>query len=572
MAEFYDLPAPVASCANILNLLPTTDDELGVSASALNSILTAASSSNYHTKPPQADEKLRKKTVERLQQTTHSSHLNPFLRLYMQTSPEANSVDPEAMRSCLAVCSNNDPEWVHSCQCGALKLLQAELEARSSSGSTPHVKGEEPVMLAQLRGSLPPLAPSVPRVTLSTVCHFKFVVDTALGDTKDRYFSSQVKIKCDSKGPVGVKVLQRLSLVDGVESHEVADFQCLLDKQTLKKGDSCVIMLSLIAKPYAVFNSIQEMVVLGFDDVVRVVITFLVVNPSTSLFGTGPPCCLTQTVQQSPLGLYAAPLFLQILKHQFIRQQGNACKDVVHLLYGYSHMYAAKNRDTLRQAQRLQSQLEDDLNIGELLHQFGSTQPGAAASSTASYRPVPASTAQPLGYAPGAAVPTSGASQSSLTTFPNVATQLPDALHATTAPVVFTVMLIWLSQLPMPIFDASLMQCDPVTFFETLQPSQQGVVLWVVDLCCGMLQHAAETEVSLRSLALTFAAVLASESGDDHSALEEVLISDAEGETLMRERLDDAWRRRVQLKMHAATAFVHWLSLYEPVYTKAAKK
>lgn len=567
MTEFGDVPASVLGMANVVNVFPATGDEVGVSAHMLNELLSAARSSNIHTKPPPAADKAKKKLLERLQLPVHPSHYNLFLALHLYPRA-AKEVEEHILRSCLEYCANNDPEWVHSCQTGALKLLYQELDGAGLR--TP--KSDDPVLLAQVRSALstPPPVGVVehPRITHSS-SHFRFVVDTTMEESKDRYFSSQIKFKNEGKMPASVQIARRLTLVDGMVQNDATDFQCILDKQAIKKGETSVLMLSLIAKPFAVFHTIQELLVVSFSDRLPIIASFVVVNPCTPAFGTGLPASIALSVQGSPIGPYHAPLTLQLLKHQFVRQQGFTSKEVAHVLCGPSHMYTAQNRDVMRQVDRILNNIDDSTDIGELLCAFNRAQPDMKSNSASSHLTLPPTLAQPPGYQPGAVVPSG--SQASLTTFPNVQTAIPEPLVGAPPAVLFSLMLSWLSNLPNSVIDASILQCDPVTYLESLQPWQQGIIRWVLDLCCGLLVHKEDNDVGLRALALTFGWVLVAHEIHKQGHGDEFL-DDAEGEGARLSQRDQEWRGTSNLRHYAVTAMVHWLTLYEGVYAKAAQK
>lgn len=565
MAEFGDVPPSVLGISNVVNVFPAHEDEVGVSAQVLNELLSAARSSNMHTKPPPAADKAKKKLLDRLQAPLHPSHYNTFLALQLFPNG-AKYVEEQVLRSCLDTCVCNDPDWVYTCQLGALKLLYHELD--TVGARTP--KSDDPVLLAQVRSTLfqgTAGAGEHPRIT-PTPCHFRFVVDTTMEESKDRYFSSQVKFKNDGKAPAAVAIVRRLTLVDGVQQSDVTDFQCMLDKDNIKKGETSILMLSLIAKPFAVFHTIQELLLISFNDTLPIVCTFLVVNPCTPPFGTGLPAALCLPVTASPLGPYHAPLVLQILKHQFVRQQGYVCKEVVHVLCGPSHMYTAQNRDVMRQVDRILCQIDESMDIGDLLGTFGRSQHDGKNNHSCSHLVLPSSAAQPPGYQPGNTVPSG--SQASLSTFPNVQTAIPEPLVGASPAVVFSLMLSWLSAFPCSAVDASILQCDPITYLESVQPWQQGIIRWVIDLCCGLLLHKDESEIGLRDLALTFGSILVLHELRDGG--EEGGVSEADMETERILKRDEAWRKATILRHHAVTAMVHWLTLYEPVYAKGASK
>lgn len=548
----------------------------------LSQLLSFARSSSVHTRPTQTSDKANKKLAERLT-AFNTVHLNVFLRCYVFGCAAISSA---AMAELLYLCVCNEPEWVNKVQQQALKLLLAALEERQSSRSTSHLasssSSDEPQGLAELRAALPVLAsPHVAQVSCSTT-HFKFIVDTLCDahDGKDRFFSAQVKIKNESKHPFSIAVGQRVTLAD-TQDRESVDFQILLDKQLVKKGESAILLLSMITKSYAAFNTIQEVIVLHIDEGVKVVVTFVVVNPCVPFFGCGFPSCIAQKVVDSPLGLsYDAPLFLQVLKHLFVVKGGYAMKEVAHLLQGIAHLHGAHNREVLREAIRLKEQLEEECTQNTLLHGFWSSAAGGGAgggsassgtgysgtnspplvpgrssepSVTGAVRPVPSSLSQPYGYSPGAVAPSSAPSSSSLHHLPNSQTVYPTCLVHASPSLLFALALLWFAEFPVTVVEASILTCDPQTYLETMQPTLQGLVLWIVDISLGLLVRRSENGTNMRSLALTFASMLCplARSG---------VANPAELE------------RGVMVRMHVVTALVQWMTTFDHIVSKHAFK
>ena len=601
MSEFAEVSTAVRVGLSVANLMPiVTDEELGLSVAQLNHLLSFARSSSVHTRPTQTSEKANKKLAERVT-SFNTVHMNTFLRCYMfGGAPISSSAVAEVMYMCIC----NDAEWVNKCQQLSLKALGSALDDRQNGRhSTP--AADEPVGMAQLRASLPVLtSPQIPQFT-SSCTHFKFIVDTSSAgcdDGKDRFFSAQVKIKNESKSPFSITVGQRVTLSD-TQDRESVDFQILLDKQVVKKGESAVLLLSLIAKSYAVFNTIQEVVILHIEEGIKVVVTFVVVNPSVPFFGCGFPSCIPQKVVDTPLAQsYEAPLFLQMVKHLFITKGGFGHKDVSHLLQGIAHLYGAHNREVLREATRLKERLEEECTQSDLLSSFwtagafhGSTSSssgkdsagsgGSGASSGVGGSPsmssvtvskaIPCSLSQPSGFSPGGIAPTSAPSSSSFQYFPNASTQYPSCLLSASPSILFALVLLWFSEFPVPIVEHSILTCDPQTYLETMQPNLQGLVLWIVDFCLGFLVRRQENGTNVRSLALSFASMICPSAhlnprrshfplGDTAS---EVLpappgSSDGGGEM----------ERIVMLRMHVVTALVHWISTFEHIFAKHASR
>jgi hypothetical protein len=442
---------------------------------------------------------------------------------------------------------------------------------------------------------------SIPSFSFTNT-HFRFVLAHLTAgsgvEDSDKYLCAQVKIKNEGKTQFFIGVSQRKTLVDGSLVQGSVDFQVFADRGVVKRGESCTIHLSMIAKPTAVFSAIQEFLTVSIDEGIKIMITFVVINPFVPFFGTGFPCCIVQQVIESPVGLYEAPLILQMLKHQFIRQEGYSSPEVVRLISAQSHLHALSNRDVLENALCIRNDLEEETNAAELLRDFWSgvdAQKGKAnaplspkealggysvSGSSGSFRGVPPSCAQPAGYLPGAVVPTAPTS-TSVTTFPNVHSAAPNALLKASPATLFALVTLFFAELPFSVVDLSLIGCEPIKYLETLQPCVQGLIMWVVDLCCGFLKHADETEITVRELALSWAAIFLSNGGERLFTAEEQpaepinLSASAVGLSRsgrMTRVSAQQTPQSVTLYLHTVTSIVHWIALYEGQYPRPVGK
>lgn len=595
-----------------------TEAEVGLSVNELASLLNFVSGSNAHTHPPPKNKK-----VEPIV-TFSSAHMNVFLRVYLAGQARLTE---GALRALAQFCRCNDAAWVYRCQQLSLQTMTNDLDARafkkdawvaSALPTTP----DDPVMLPQLRANLPWLRNNleVPHVSFTTP-HFRHIVGAAGQSAapvesgspeKDRFYSSHVKIKNDGKKPVEVRIYERLTFVDGVlvehahyPSHAAAtaataptattldtspttvsppptpsfgsgsrssrpddvDFQVLLDKNSIKRGETATVLLSLIARTTAVFNDVLEVVILSVDDGVKIVVTFAIVNPFLPLFGSPFPNCIAQTVLGSPIGQYQAPAVLQMLKHKFILNKGLAFAELHSALFcGHSASSPNVNRAALSAALAIRERLDDEADtfaaIASTAELGGRKTATAAETSSAGggeeavltppvfddRHGVAPSPSLPPGFAPGALAPTAKASAA--------AGPFPRCLDAADPLTLFSLMLLWLAEFPMAIFDESIAKAEPFAYVASLDPCLQGVVWWIVDLCCALLVHSDANGVSLRALANCFAAVLVGDNvvGDTSDAVA------------------TAMTRAVHMRLHVTTTLVKIISRYRDRYEKKASK
>lgn len=312
-------------------------------------------------------------------------HCDVFLRLQLCGAQIPHAVIRDLTRFAVM----NDCDAVFAAHMRALQLLFAEMEGGHTSkhSSRTASKTDEPSLLPQVRRSIPPFpsAADVPRFFISQ-CHFKFVLEDSNGlrpeaevdpgaatkifegsrsshgsddavTDKPRYFSAQVRIKNESKPHLAVAITQRKSdTVGDADEHDI-DFQVLMDKSVIKKGEVATLLLSIILKPGAYFSTIRETVIVTVDDLVKVPITFALINPHGSVFGSGFPMLVTSRLV-CPLGTVNAPKILLLLRSFISHCTGNYAKPVY---LGVLESIARTTDPTalLREVISLRSALED---------------------------------------------------------------------------------------------------------------------------------------------------------------------------------------------------------------------
>ena len=114
------------------------------------------------------------------------------------------------------------------------------------------------------------------------------------------------------------------------------DSQILLERAYLKKGESSRLLMSFTAKASATFGTYTKLLVLMVHESVKVVVSFVVVNPMQPLFAVPFPSCVPQPVVESPIGSYEAPVILQVIKHHFQIMGGFGWREVAGLLSTHS--------------------------------------------------------------------------------------------------------------------------------------------------------------------------------------------------------------------------------------------
>ncbi|RNC42551.1 hypothetical protein TcCL_NonESM07830 [Trypanosoma cruzi] len=556
MEEVSTLPVSAGAATHVTTPFPV--DHMSITTDELSSLFSLARGSNANTRPPPSTPKEVKKAMEKVQ-AFKPTHLNGFLQGYLSGRAQ---VAEEALCSIRQLAVRSNCDWLYQCQLLAMRLLLTELESRSS-GVVPKTKPEDFPLLSQLRRSFPEYQGKAPCITFSN-CHFLFVGETSPeGEGQNKSdFSAEVSVRNQGSLRCSVKISEVHAFIDG----EVVSGEYLgcarMEERTIRSGEATTFHFILKPIPRRHVSMFEQLVVLSVDTYVKIFVTFIVVSEKQKPFCTGFPRCLAITVRDSPVGVYTCPLMLQLIKHQFIRQQGLTSKTIAHLLVGKSGNFITHNREVMREATRVKEILEEEMDFAEVLATYRSSLP----KNNRGTAELPYSSAQPAGYLPGSVLPTAVAAVFSMSCFPNAATRLPAALTNAQPDVLMGLTLIWLAELDATVFDASLFACDPMNYLGMLPPHLQGVIFWILDLCGGLLIHSGVNETSLRHLALTFAAVL---------MRKKRLTDDAKAESVFKERVfhqgavepsADTMLTDVALHQAAVTAFVHWITVYRASY------
>ncbi|EPY24252.1 hypothetical protein STCU_07273 [Strigomonas culicis] len=569
MTDFKKVAVPVSVCTNVVPLKPAAID---MTTAELAECFQNARRSNVHTQPVISNPKEIKKAIERLD-GFHSSQLNRFLYGYMYP----NSTIPNyVLNEIRTFCVNVDSEWVSKCQNVAAGVLVRELHTRAAN-IIPRASFDDPIALAQLRRSLPAIK-HVPKVSIQNM-HFKFVGNFSTDpDANTKIYTARVKLMNNGNHSIIIEVTQTQTVIDGI-SVDNRYVESTLQKQELKRGESIDVNFSIREAPRRGFSDFQQLVVLTIDGVIRYFITLCVVSPRQKIFGQRFPSCLPLRVEHSPLGPYAAPMMLQLLKHQLLRQQGLSSPAVVHLFTDRSVNFRPHNQETMREVMRVKELLEEQMNLLDILDSFWNSQPDAKKAPIARRYQPPCSAAQPAGYLPGVDLPTVGSTSGMVTLFPNAATRVPDVLSRAPPAVTAGVILLVLAEMEMDIFDASFLNCDALSYFESMTPHYKGVILWVLDLCCALLFNKAVNGCTERGLALTFASVLArpmrasrkAADDDDAPVSTEAFEAAADPSATRADAAEQiTFPVEVAHRQNIVTALLAWLAVYQDKFTRNA--
>lgn len=566
-SNFSSLPPVVRVVTNVAELAPPSMN-VGLTKAELAECFLNARRSNIHTQPLPSDEKTIRKSLERLD-SFHSSQLNPFLYGYMHP----NELIPEhVLTGIREICVNADADWALRCQHLAFGLLTSELQAKSS-GVIPRLNHDDPIALAQLRRVLPTLS-YVPNVSVSNACN-KFVgsfLDGTASTTQG--FHCSIKVKNNGSQPFTMEVSQTQTVMDGVIGGD-SIMGTSLDKATLQRGESVELKLSMDHLPRSAVREYEQLIVLSFDGVLRYFVSFAVVSPTQRLFGQRFPGCLPVSVRNSPLGEYSAPVVLQLLKHSFIRQEGYTSPAVVHLLLGKAINYRPHNEVVMGEAERLKRALEDQLDIGAMMASYWASLPDAKKAPPSRCCTLPVSSAQPNQYTAGSDKLGSAKNSSGESFFPNSATKIPDALQRAPPAVIMGLILVWLAEMDVAVFDASFINCDAVGYMQSMPPYLRGVLMWVLDLCCALLLNRAVNGATERVLALTFASILMRRNLSGDANQEPDTFFDP-GSAFGAPNPAVAappilFATEVALHQNAVTAMLNWIAIYNSKYSKRSK-
>ncbi|CAJ1026662.1 hypothetical protein, conserved [Leishmania lindenbergi] len=569
--DFSSLPPVVRVSTNVAVLTPPSAS-YGLTTGELTECFLSARRNSIHTQPLPSDAKAIKKAQERLD-TFHSSQINPFLYGYMY--PDQDIPEP-VLSSIRKLCVNAGSAWSARCQRLAFDVLTTELQAKASN-VIPRTNHDDPIGLAQLRRVLPTLK-YVPSATVTNP-HYRFVGDYLDDVTENaKVFSAAVTVQNNGSQPFTVEITQTQTVIDGVQVEDKF-MEAKLEKAELRRGESVDVRLVMQQPPRAVLWEYEQMVVLSVNGVLKYFVTFAVISPKQDLFKQRLPGCLPLTVQDSPLGEYSAPLMLQVLKHAFIRQQGYTSPAVVHLLLGKAVNYRSHNELVMSETMRLTKALIDQMNMAATISSYWTSLPDAKkAPPSRQYQP-PVSSAQPARYAPGSDKFGSSNVATAEVLFPNSATRLPEVLQRSPPAVIMGAILIWLAQMDIAVFDSSFFNCDPVGYMQGMPPYLRGILLWILDLCCGLLANQDVNGANERALALTFATLLMRRNPPQYNSEETEAFSDAQvifdsprscGGADGSASTSTAASFSTDLAFHqnAVTAMLHWITVYRVKYAK----
>ncbi|CBZ27808.1 conserved hypothetical protein [Leishmania mexicana MHOM/GT/2001/U1103] len=572
--DFSSLPPVVSVSTNVAVLTPPSA-RYALTTGELAECFLSARRSSIHTQPPPSDAKAIQKAQERLD-AFHSSQINPFLYGYMYPGQD---IPEPVLSSIRKLCINASGAWAARCQRLAFDVLTTELQAKASN-VIPRTNHDDPIGLAQLRRVLPTLK-YVPKMSVTNP-HSRFV-GSCVDDIAEnaQAFTATVTVQNNGSHPFTVEIAQTQTVIDGVLAEDKF-MEAKLEKAELHRGESVDVRLVMQQPPHAVLWEYEQVLVLSVNGILKYFVTFAVISPKQDLFKQRLPGCLPLTVLESPLGEYSAPLMLQVLKHAFIRQQGYTSPAVVHLLLGKAVNYRTHNELVMSETMRLTKALIDQMNMTATISSYWASLPDAKkAPLSRQYQP-PVSSAQPARYAPGSDKLGSSNVATAEALFPNSATRLPEVLQRSPPAVIMGAILIWLAQMDINVFDSSFFNCDPVGYMQGMPPYLRGILLWILDLCCGLLANEKVNGVNERVLALTFAAVLMRRNPPQYDIEETEAFSDAQagfdsassgGGTSGSGNTATAVSFSTDVAFHqnAVTAILHWISIYRVKYAKRMK-
>lgn len=467
----------------------------------------------------------------------HSSHLNTFLNAYMY--PKAR-IPEDVLDEVRLFCGNGDCEWVHRCQRLAIKVLEKAAYAKKQQ-VIPKVKLDDPTSLPSLRGVLP-VMDVIPEVSVK-LCHFFFAglcptmeanwegggsrayeEEREEGETgcslAEKMLAGmtaeKVVIKNNGWKPFKIRICQTQTIVDDRKEKEEKLSVFPLDGLVeIKAGESIELFPSNLSSvlPSTSFSSFQQIIVLSVEEVFRIfiTITFISLRPPQPL-ALSFPSCLPIPVNHSLIGSYSAPLFLQWLTYLFFAREGHTDPSISHLLLGKSVNFQVHNEGIMQVVAQLCRTILMDLPILDTLKNYWSSLKKAHKKrSTIAYHQLPPSLSSAsslfcshnnfwwprLEDEPNPAL-----------FYPNQDTLFPEALQTASPAVIFGLILQWLSENTINVFDSACINCDPISYLQALQPRHRGILMFVIDLCCSLLAYRKANGVTPRTLALSFASVL----------------------------------------------------------------
>nr|CCC89718.1 unnamed protein product [Trypanosoma congolense IL3000] len=495
----------------------------------------------------------------------HSDYLRKFLKAYL-SGPSSQT--PGAVLSDIRrLISASTGEWLHGCQMSAIQFLLSEWKSGDRESVSKEKFGNDELCV-RLRQTLSECCENAPRVSFSK-CNFCFVSSavpsTGGGEEDERPSSVDVTICNDGKTSFSVQISEVYLFIDGSASDDEHTVRPNSGKHVIQSGKTITYHIPVVPLKNGA-STIEQIIVVRVNKYVKIFVSVTLLSPSQRPFCVGLPQCLMLMVSGSPIGDYTSPLMLQLLKHQFIRQQGLVSEAAGQLLLGASVQHRKRNCDIIREATRLWEIIDGELDFADVLASHRATLPKKSWGSGC----LPASAAQPVGYLPGGVLPTAVSTGSSMLCFPNAATRLPLAFVHASPEVLMGLILIWLAKFDARVFDDSLLRTDPVTYLGLMPPHVRGVVCWVIDLCCALLLHKGVSGVSRHCLALTFAAVLmrkkATEGRDmvghiyaDFYPVDSSSMTIECGETVLKD---------IELQHCAVAAFECWIAAHSNLYDK----
>lgn len=550
-----NLTPSVRVTTNVGNFTTSTSDErstspfqrIGCSPAELIKVFQKESLSH----PPALAASNRRYAEEAIKRisTFHSSHLNTFLNAYMY--PKAR-IPEDVVDEVRLLCSNGDCEWVYSCQRLALEVLEKAVFARTQQ-VIPSVKLDDPTSLPSLRGVLPVMDP-IPKVSMK-MCHFFFLglcpsckegegsdgsgsgggsgmgtngepreeerkTTSSAAEMLSRLASEKVVFKNKGYKAFKLKISQTQTIVDNVrEKEEQASVFPLDGPVEIKPGDRLELFLTNLAPvlPSTSFSFFQQLIVFSVEEVMRIFVTVTVISvrPPQPL-ALEFPGCLPIPVKRSLIGAYSAPIFLQWLKYLFSVKDGYTDPSISHLLLGKSVNFQVHNEGVMQVVARIRRTVLLDLSILETLEDYWENISKLHKKGmTVSWHTPPSSLSCPFSQFTSTSSSWWGRSdddQNGTLFYPNQSTPFPNSLVEVSPSVIFGLILQWLGESPVKVFDTACINCDPISYLQAAPPHHRGILMYVIDLCCSLLACRKSNGATPRTLALTFASVLCKQS------------------------------------------------------------
>lgn len=463
--------------------------------------------------------------------TVHPSDLGCFLYGYMYPH---GTIPENTLRELLICCCCSDVEETLGRQRAALEILGRVATARSRN-QVLKIKPDEPSSLVSLRGLLPAME-AIPKCSLKA-SHFFFVGRTDIPEN-EAIFSllssvANERFILKNKGWKSFQLVmgQVYTLVDKEKRDDIPSAIALQEACEVKAGEKIELELSHLKEILPKkFSSFQQLTVLSIGEVFRFFVSITVVSLPQKHFPTSFPECIPVPVRVSPLGPYAAPIFLQWMKHLLVAQQGFRSPSISYLLLGKSVNFKVHNTAVMEVVAHLRrTVVEDQEPLIEQLESFWTqlkikSKGKKSACTVKPCTPPPSRCGGIFWFVPLSEEESSyymnpGLSSVDNNYFPNSCTVTPPTLQNAPPGVVFGLILEWLAEAALPIFDSSCINCEPMHYLESLPLHHRGIVLFIVDLCCGLLANKAQNGASERTLALTFAALLCSRSTNSSSSV-----------------------------------------------------